>query len=297
MTPSGKISLGLDVGGTEIKAIAFEATGNILSTFDVPSNAKHGPEAVKKTILECVQYFRDQSIPFTTVGIGCAGAVTPKTGIVLNSPNFSNWKNVPLQDWIESAIQCPVRVNNDANCAAFAEWKLGNGVGTTNMILLTFGTGVGGGLILNNKLFTGSGGGAGELGHFSIHANGIQCQCGNTGCFERYCSASALQIKIPGHSAKEIFENADHSPFKEAVAEFLWNTKVGLTSFANLFDPDCILLGGAVAKGLAQYLIEIQQWIKKHAFPAVSNNLRLELAKFGNQSGAMGAALLSNQKN
>ena len=149
-------------------------------------------------------------------------------------------------------------------------------MGSRNMVLYTFGTGVGGGLILDNKLFVGSTGSAGELGHFSINTNGIQCACGNIGCFERYCSASALQKTIKDQTAKEIFSRSNESPFKEAVYQFIHDVKVAITSAANVFDPDRILLGGAVANGLAPFLTEIELWVQQHAFPAVGKNVESE---------------------
>jgi glucokinase len=183
-------------------------------------------------------------------------------------------------------------VDNDANCAVIAEWKMGNGRNKQNVVLLTLGTGIGGGLILNGQLFRGSTGTAGELGHFSIHSDGKWCPCGNRGCFERYCSATALR-EAGEVSAREVFARGDEEFFKGIIVHFLRDFQVALTSLANAFDPDCILLGGAVTQGLVPYLTTLDAWVKKHAFPSVAAHMELGLAKFGNLSGSLGAALLA----
>lgn len=290
-----KIALGIDIGGTRIKTVALEAPNKVLSEFRIDSDAKLGPDAVRNAVRTAVEHYRKGKIDFSCVGLGCAGSVTPKTGIVLNSPNFAQWKDVPLRQWVEEDFGKPATVNNDAKCAMFTEFKLGNAQGSTNAILLTFGTGVGGGLIINKQLYVGSTGTAGELGHFSIHADGILCNCGNTGCFERYCSASALERMLPGYTAKEIFAKAalGEQPYGQYLQKFLSYLKIGVTSMANIFDPDVILLGGGLSRGIEPHLSEIQTWIKEHAFPAVALKTKITTTKFANQSGAIGAALLA----
>jgi len=292
---SKQIALGLDIGGTKIKTVALEYPDRILDEHRIDSDAKNGPDAVRTAIHTAIRYYTEKEIPFSRIGIGCAGSVDPESGVVLNSPNFAAWKNVPMKEWVQSDFKLPVTVDNDANCATVTEWKMGNGRGHQNLILLTFGTGIGGGLILRGQLYTGSTGSAGELGHFSIHADGKDCACGNRGCFERYCSASALELRVPGFSAKEIFAKAaaGEEPFHAVLEEFFHNTKIGLTSIANIFDPDCILIGGGLSKGMAPYLGELQKWIEAHAFPSVAKRTKLILTQFANQSGAIGAALLS----
>src|SRR5207244_2747805 len=112
--------------------------------------------------------------------------------IVATSPNFSAWRNVPLKAWVEQDHGLPCSVENDANCALVTEWKIGNAQVFQNALLVTLGTGIGGGLLINGNIYRGATGTAGEIGHLSIHADGIPCNCGNVGCFERYCSASSL---------------------------------------------------------------------------------------------------------
>lgn len=295
---SNEVALGLDIGGMRIKTVALTSDGQILEEFRTDSDAKYGPTSVRKAIGVAVKHYRERSIEFSRIGVACAGAVNPRTGRVLNSPNFTDWHNVPLKAWVEEDFGVPVSVGNDANCAMLTEWKLGNAIGKENAVLLTFGTGIGGGLILNRRLFVGSTGTAAELGHFTIQsADGIECSCGNSGCFERYCSASALERDCPGFTAKQIFERRLESPFRDVLAGFISRLQISLVGICNIFDPDCILVGGGIAAGLANYFPEIQTWIRKHAFPTVGERVELMQTKFGNQSGAMGAALLAFEPN
>jgi glucokinase len=294
MNNDKKNTLGLDIGGSSIKAIALEAN-QILEEREFPSHSQVGPEAVRKAIATTVNYFKDKGLTIGAIGIGCAGSVAPVTGVVRNSPNFSSWENVPLKDWVKEDFKLPVTVDNDANCAVYTEWKLGAGKEFSNVVLLTLGTGIGGGLIINKKLFRGATGTAGELGHFSIHTDGVDCACGNRGCFERYCSASALEAKFPGMTAKEIFEKNDPKTQK-AVDDFFYDFRIGLTSLANMFDPDAFVFTGGMSEGFVPRLPEIEAWLKEHAFPAVGPHVKLLLAKYGTITGALGAALIAQDE-
>lgn len=288
------MALGLDIGGTKIKAIALQAPDKILAETVIPSLASKGPEAVRTAIHSSVHFFQEKGISFQSIGIGCAGSVDNRKGIVRNSPNFSSWKDIPLQDWISQDFGVPVAIENDANCAVLAEHRMGAAKGHENVVLLTLGTGIGGGLVLNGKLFRGSTGTAGELGHLSIYANGIECPCGNTGCFERYCSATSVQKKAGGVSPKIVFAEANTNPeYGKIVSQFIEDFQIGLVGIANVFDPDCILLGGAVTRGVSAYLNRLQSWVKQHAFPAVGQNIQIKITQHGNLSGALGAALLA----
>jgi len=290
---ANNLRCGLDVGGTQIKAVLVDSNDEIVSEFSSPSQAHLGPEKVRDSLLSLLETIYHSGYKFNAVGIGCAGSVDSEKGIVRNSPNFSNWKDINLRLWIEEATDKSVIVDNDANCAALAEWKLGKGRGFKNVVLLTLGTGIGGGLILNNGIYRGSTGTGGELGHFSIYSDGVPCPCGNIGCFERYCSASALKTRVPEFSAKDIFKNVTtHDKCQIAVKEFIRNLQTGLVSLANIFDPDIILLGGAVSEGLVPYISEIREVVKGRCFPAIGAHLKVDFTHFSNNSGAVGAALL-----
>jgi glucokinase len=286
-------ALGLDIGGTRLKAVAIKSDGTLLHEVEVDSHANEGPEEVRATLRNTVEVFRQKGICPSTIGIGCAGSVDPRIGTVRNSPNFAHWKNVPLKAWAELDFGVPVSLDNDANCAVVAEWKQGKGVGRKNFLLLTLGTGIGGGVVIENRLFRGNTGTAAELGHISIFANGEACPCGNRGCFERYCSGTAIRRQAGDISSKEVFSNPTDERFIPVIENFLFNFSAALTSLANIFDPEAILLGGQVSLGVVPYLPRIRETVRKQAFPAIAAELQIEQAHFGNLSGSLGAALLA----
>ncbi len=284
--------LGLDVGGTDIKAAILSNQNRVLNQFKLPSLAAHGPQSVRKAIALGIETALKINSNINSLGIGCAGSVNIESGVVFSSPNFRDWNDVPLATWVQSDCGLPVTVHNDANCATVAEWRLGAGRGFSSLILLTFGTGIGGGAIINDQLFTGASGTAGELGHLSISFNGIPCSCGNTGCFERYCSATALTSQLPNRNAQEIFAGAQgDEQCRVVVDSFLTALNVGLVSIANIFDPQCILLGGGLAQGFPPYISAISNQVKKHCFPVIGKNLVVRICELGNWAGAIGAAL------
>lgn len=287
------VAICLDIGGTNLKAVALEKPEKIIFEFERPSGAQISPQKVKESIIDAINIFHDNLIQPKAIGIGCAGSVSPY-GTVRNSPNFRNWKDIPLKDWIEKEFpQYPVTVENDANCAAYTEWKIGIGKGLSNLIVLTVGTGIGGGIILEDKLYRGSTGTAGEIGHMSINVDGIRCACGNIGCFERYCSASALENKIKPRTVKEFFETAKNLDDLTLIDKFVNDFKIGLTSLANIFDPDMIIIVGGVSLGFVGRIDEIRDWLKSHCFPAVANHVKVEFGKHTTLSGALGAALIA----
>jgi glucokinase len=295
-TKRKRIALGLDIGGTKLKSIALDESGRILADYQTDSKASLGPKAVRGALRRCVAHFRDEGIAFSSIGVGCAGSVEPRSGVVRNSPNFRNWKDVPLRQWMEDDFQVPVVIDNDANCAVFTEWKVGNAVGLENVVLLTLGTGIGGGVILGGKLFRGATGTGGEVGHMSIYVDGEPCPCGHRGCFERYCSATAIRGRAGGVSAKEIFLRSEEPFFADVIEQYLEDFQAGLANLANIFDPQRILLGGAMSAGVSRYLSRIESGVKSRVFPAIAAQLEIQEAKFGNFSGGCGAALLSLQE-
>lgn len=294
MAKRNKTTIGLDIGGTNIKMVILQ-NASIVRQLEIPSGASKGPSAVRLAVHQTGQLAMS-TCAFEAIGIGCAGAVDTSRGIVVNSPNFADWHNVPLKQWVESDLTVPVTIHNDANLAAVAEHSLGIGHNSRNFVLLTFGTGIGGGIILDNKLYEGSTGTAGELGHWSIDYRGLPCPCGNRGCFERYCSASALKEKVPDLSAEEVFSMASKNErCGRAVREFIDATKTAITSLANALDPDCIALGGGLAAGLSRHVDEIQSWVRAHAFPSVGKHVRIATCTLENWAGAIGAAIKARE--
>lgn len=289
---TNQLRLGLDIGGTDIKAIVIDGNGSILLRFKTPSMASVSPRAVREAILKAYLEARIHFSNIVAVGIGCAGSVDSNSGVVISSPNFNQWHEIPLSQWATTDCGIPSSVHNDANCAVVAEWYMGAGRGHSNIVLLTIGTGIGGGVIINNRIFTGTNGTAGELGHMSVDFRGERCTCGNIGCFELYCSATALTRKIPTLTTEQIFSLAESDvKCMHAVEEALLSLKIGLVSLANIFDPQCMLLGGGVSKGFASRLPEVSKWVKSNCFSSIGKGLTVQLCHLENWSGAIGAAL------
>src|SRR3989304_1817178 len=192
----GKIAIGVDLGGSAVKAGLVNAQGKTPRNTTVPAEANKGPTHVIKRIAESVHALIDNSSykkkDFVGIGVGSPGSVEPNGGTVKYPPNFPRWTEVRLGETLHKEFQLHVEVDNDANAAAVGEAKFGSGVGHKDFIMVTLGTGVGGGLILDGKIYRGPFGGAGELGHITIDHNGPRCNCGNRGCVEAYVGARYL---------------------------------------------------------------------------------------------------------
>lgn len=286
------MNIGIDIGGTEIKSVCLSTEKEILFESKTPSGANIEPKIVLDNIKTCIENYLSKNISISKIGVGCAGSVDSTLGIVRNSPNFNHFKNIHIKSFCEETFSIPTKVYNDANCALFTEYKLGHAKDKKNVVLLTFGTGIGGALLLNGNLYEGSTGTAGELGHLSIVSNGIACNCGHSGCFERYCSATAIKQKLPKEISLEHFF-ANPNSFPEIYSEFIANLTNALISIANIFDPDVILFGGALSNGFKNLLPFVLETVKRKCFPSIANNLDLAFCKYSTFSGAIGAALIA----
>jgi len=293
-SPKGH-AFGLDVGGTDIKGVAYSSDGRILAEAHFPSRANEGPPAVVQAIHRMVDALTEVAGFTPVMGIGCAGSVDVQRGIVRTSPNFAGWRDVPLSDLVRRECGILPIIENDANCAVFAEFRVGAGRGLQNIVLLTLGTGIGGGLVLGGRLYRGSTGTAGELGHFTLVKDGVACPCGNQGCFERYASGTALSLLGEGASPAEILRQAmdPNHRYAAIVAKWLDSLAAGMVGVFNALDPDSVILGGGLSQGLAPYLARLQGMVRGRVFPSVASQLKVRLAELGNTSGSIGAALLA----
>jgi glucokinase len=306
----------LDVGGTFIKAALVDSQGKIVRRAHRPTQAQGGPRHVVGRIVETVEGLcqaeglRVESL--RGVGLGCAGPLNPKEGIVYHSPNLPGWSHVPVKAWTEEALGVEVVLENDANAWTLGEHRFGAGQGTLHMVCLTLGTGVGGGIIIDGKLLHGDRGLAAELGHTTINVRGPLCKCGNRGCLEVYASApavvramrrrlkegvssrvEALAQKSPdGLSAKLIAQAArmGDGPAREALAEVGRYLGVGIANIANALNPQMVVIGGAVA-GAGRYLLEpARQEARRRAFPGATERLKIVRARLGEDAALLGAA-------
>lgn len=291
-----KIAVGVDLGGTNTRVAMVTQEGTILNQVKIKTNSDLGPEYLVDKISQIVRDFQKEK-KIIGLGVGCPGPLSKKDRIVWESPNLPGWKNFPLGLKIEQQLELPVLLENDANAACLGEAAFGSGKNYLNIIYLTFGTGIGGGVIVDGHLLQGSTGLAGELGHLILFPEGKICGCGSRGCFEQYASATALlkmaQDKgLEFTEAKEIFE-LKTSESQEILETYVFHISLALGSLINIFEPEIIILGGGVFSGHGKTLLpKIQKQIQNKCFSSFQRNLKIETTSLEGDAGVLGAAKL-----
>ena len=310
--------VGIDLGGTNIKAGIVNEQQEIIAQGSVPTNVQRPYQEIIKDMAELVQNLFKQSglkaNDIAGIGIGSPGTVDAKTGIVVYSNNF-DWENIPLMEELHKYFEYPIAVSNDANCAALGEVKAGAAKDSDNVILLTLGTGVGGGIVVDGKIFEGGHAGGAELGHTMLVRGGEQCTCGRKGCLEAYASATALirQTKeaAVAHKDSKIYEFCNHDitqingktvfdaaadgdiTAKNVVDDYISYLGDGIVDFVNVFRPDKVLLSGGVCNQGAILTNPLNAYIKKYCFAGERGMIpEVATATLGNDAGIIGAAAL-----
>jgi len=237
------------------------------------------------------------------VGIGTPGSVDVHNGFLKGgTPNFRFWKNVPIKSEIETVLSLPVFVDNDANVMIYGEYMFGAGKGYKNVVGITLGTGIGGGVIINGEIFRGSNFAGAELGHMSILYNGKRCRCGGAGCWEVYASATAmienynrLHPEQPVRSTREIFERYLKGEFQaeSVVIEEILLVAVGIANLLNIFNPEVFIIGGGVSEAGDWFIEEIAQMTYSRAMAPATEDVQIVRAKLGNSAGWMGAGIFA----
>lgn len=305
--------MGIDVGGTYIKGIILDEAGKAAAKYSVPTPAGEeldgGIDALAEKLAQTAGVvFSD----LKGVGVGCPGQIDVKRGTVVFAGNL-HLKNYPLKQILEKKLNLPVKICNDANAAALGEAKFGAGKGYKDSILVTLGTGVGGGIVIGGKLFQGYKSAGAEIGHMVIERGGDRCTCGRSGCFEAYCSARALTAKtkqameedtssemwraysLQTADARTAFEFMNSDRTAKKVAEwYLTRLACGLTNLANIFRPQVIMLGGGVAAQGSRLTIPLQALLDKELFGGTAYApVKIACAALGGDAGAYGAAALN----
>ena len=306
--------IGIDVGGTNLKAGLVNEEGTIVAVERTPLDFQ-GPEPFAETLAKLAAAVMERGgvevKDVAYVGMGIPGAV--KGGEILYTANIP-MKNVPLEALFRKHLDLPVLLGNDADCAAVGEWSCGAGRGTKHFVVITLGTGVGGGMILNGKLYSGCGAG-GEVGHIVIKQDGVPCNCGRRGCWEAYASATGLirETKeameqhpesalhavaaanggVEGRTAFQAAEQGDETALAvcRAYAEYL---AAGLTNLVNILHPEAVALGGGVAAAPEHLLLEpVREIVARECYARhVDQVPRIIRAELGNDAGIIGAAML-----
>ena len=307
------IAIGVDIGGTSIKGATITDKGEILDRFSLKMDRLAEPEVTYgKMCDEIEKFLKDKSYKnnIAGIGLGVPGILDRTNGIVKSSPNMPKWINFKISDFVQKRLNLPVKIVNDASSAALGEAKFGSGKNYQNIVMITLGTGVGGGIIIDGKLYDGLGGTGAQLGHSVIRYNGRQCGCGRRGCLEAYASATALikqaniqKDKYPESKlnqisdieAKDVFELAREGDTlaKKLVKEYITYLSEGLLNLCNEFRPDIILLSGGVANEGDYLVSRIEKYMKKHNYGYVNApRVPVTLASLGYDSGKIGAATL-----
>lgn len=305
---SSKLILGADVGGTNIKTILVNRRGKVLATLKRPTLARRGKDALiehlistlKDTVKKSGASMRDVA----GVGIGFAGPLDPGTGVIFNPPNLPGWFNIPLRNILKKRLKMPVALDNDANLVALGEYWKGAGRGAKVLVCLTLGTGVGGGIILDGRVWHGASGIAGEIGHMTVVQDGRRCACGNKGCLEVYASSKGLVFRMQEllkkgkarRHDKVTPENIERWALsgdklaKRAIKDTGIILGVAIASIANMLNPDVVVVGGGVSKIGDLLFVPIREEVKKRAFPKAVEGLKIVKAELGDSAGALGAA-------
>ena len=285
--------IGIDLGGTAIKLGRFTTDGNCLQSLSVPTPQPATPTDVVEAIVNAIPLIDPQGYS-KAIGIGTPGPVDATGRIAVVAINLANWHDVPLADLLEAKLNLPTFLANDANCAGLGEYWLGAGKQFQNLILITLGTGVGGAIILNGKLFTGHRGAAGELGLITLNPDGPKCNSGNQGSLEQYASVSAIRRRT-GLEPSELGALASSGDSKALTfwQEYGKDLGAGLASLIYILTPEAIAIGGGVCASFEFFLPSMQAEIERRVLPSSRAGLQLLRAQLGNQAGMVGAAKLA----
>ncbi len=314
---------GIDIGGTNIKYGLVDAKGKVLFKESRPTMVEKGAEPLMHLVTNISErllyYAADEELEVKWLGVGTPGAVDNRIGKVISlSPNIEGWQWMEIGRILKERLNLPVIVDNDVNSMALAESRFGAGVGYRSVLCVAVGTGVGGGLIIDGKIWRGANFTAGEIGHMTINYAGPQCRCGSRGCIEVYCSSEAIigrtKAKL-SNGLTEIFQDVLEGPLDgltikklfaaakrgdtvavEVINETAVYLGAGLAGAVNLLNPEIVVIGGGIADGGGGFLEAVSAEIRKRAFSTAVENLRVARASLGNDAGFIGASILGDSR-
>ncbi len=310
--------LGIDLGGTNIATGVVDENFKIIGSGKVKTNApRPAEEIVDDMVKSALMAVKDANLTINdidSIGVGTPGSVVQTTGVVTYSNNLGFY-NLPLAEMLEKKLGKKVYIENDANAATYGEYIAGAGKGAENFVAITLGTGVGGGIIIGGKIYSGSNFAGGELGHTVIQMNGEACTCGRNGCFEAYASATALirqtkqaMIKFPESKMweicnKDINSVSGRTAFDGArsgdeaaigvVNDYINYLSVGIANIINTFQPDVLCVGGGISNEGEYLMAPIRKLVKGENYARnMEKNTEIKAATLGNDAGIIGAAYL-----
>jgi len=311
-------TIGIDLGGTNIKAGVVDADGRPLVRRSIPTQSEGGPEHVIARLAQLTQDLihaaRLARSDVQAVGLGAPGPMSHKLGIIYACPNLPGWKDVPLRARLHDASGLPVALENDANAAAFGEFVAGAGRGTRDLVLLTLGTGIGGGVIMDGRLQRGAFDNAGEVGHMIVVPDGRPCPCGQRGCLERYSSANAvaerlieavqagedsiLRTNVGAGAHVTSSDVAQAARNGDALATRVWDEMcrylaVGCVNLQHLLNPERIVLGGGLIGAGPQLFDAVRAHFERLTWRIARDQPTILPATLGDDGGVIGAAALA----
>lgn len=304
--------VGIDLGGTNLKLGLVSASGHMVERLSSPTEAARGPDHVLGRMAEAVRDIcKLAGIPLTdvaAVGVGAPGPLDTKAGKVVFAPNMPGWRNIMVRDTLHRNLGRPVVVENDANVAGYGEFRCGAAPDVRDMVILTLGTGVGGGIILDGRMFRGRTDTGAELGHLIVHHGGRKCGCGNLGCLEAYASATAVVARFgealaageesllaseEDFSCKDIFEAAAKGDalsvrIVDETADYLAD---GIISLLHVLNPQEVVLTGGMMGAGDGFLDRIRTRVRTMAFERAAQACEVRWSTLGGDAGILGAAL------
>lgn len=291
--------LAIDIGGTTAKIALLNKDGKVLILDKYQVNFDNYETPVLETVLKSVDIFIEENNiqNFNGICVSATGQIDVNKGIIIGTGgNIKNYDGSQIKIKLENKYKVKTTVINDANAAVLGELFLGRARGLKNVLMITIGTGVGGGIVVNGGILQGSLGIGGELGHFSINNRGKMCTCGNRGCYEKYASMNALikrvdeNLGIKNINGKEIFDKVTtDKSISDIVDSWIDDIADGLVSLAHIFNPEIILLGGAVSEQKELFIDKLRKRVKSKVMPNFSLDLKIEAAELVNDAGLVGA--------
>ncbi len=315
--------IGVDLGGINIAAGLVDDEYNIINKSSVPTGRTRSFEEIMKDMADlCLKVTEDAGYKMSDVkciGIGAPGTTDDEGKGIVYANNLDSFLNVSLESEIQKYFHgMPVYVENDANAAAYGEMLAGAAKDSHSAVIITLGTGVGGGVIINNKIFSGFNHAGSELGHMVIVKDGVECTCGRKGCFEVYASATALiretaeviaeypdsiihemveknSNKISGKTAFIAAKQGDAAG-KKIVEQFIEYLGIGVSNVINILQPEIVVIGGGISKEGENLLVPLREYVKRNIYTKEGPITKIMAAKLGNDAGIIGAAMLWKQE-
>lgn len=291
----------VDLGGTYLRMAVIDGAGKIHQQTKQPTPRGESPDCVVNALVSVAEKWSNDGARIVAASIMVPGTVNNDNAVVVQAPNLPSLTSFPLKAVLEERVGWPVVLENDANAAAVGEMWLGAARGCSDVVSVTLGTGVGGGVILDGRLWRGAHGSAGEIGHTTVDPfSGLKCKCGNTGCLELFASATAIvrmarEVGLDKSTAVEVYE-AGCKGDERAISvfnRFGMYLGIGLASLMSLIDPEIIVISGGAVNGWDLFAPEMYRQVEERAFRATAQQVKIARAECGDNAGLLGAARLA----